>query len=217
MSTTETTTTAHGLRTIILRFDPAKKAPEFETLALAYFRELHDRALQNQQRVRQGRKQAFRFTLWFEDAEELFKEARDKFRHLEIMLPENPERDTVREQLKALLSDINDHLDGSIRELIDETTAFYDYDDHLLQYDQWMHEVAFPQFDQVFKRYEECSVDMVSFDRDLNDFKGVLAAITRQEAKYYESMNELIENYSDLNLEISDLFDQVEALDPTLV
>lgn len=217
MHTTETITTAHSLRTIILRVDPSKTAPTFETQALDCFRELHDRTLQLQQHIKDGRNKAFHFSLQIEEVEELFKQAKWKFNHLEMMIPENPEKETVRGQLKALLSDIDGCLEGFVQKLVDETMAFYDYDDRMFQFDQWMNNVAFPQFDEVFNRYEECKVDMVSFDRDLDDFKGVLSAVKRQEAKYYDVMNELIEHYSELNLEISDFFYQVESFDAKLV
>lgn len=202
---------------MILRFDISKTAPRFETLALEYFKELHDRTLVLQKRIKQGRRKAFPFSLRIEEVEELLKAAREKFRHLEMMIPENPERETVRTQLKSLLTTIEKCLGMFVGELIDETQSFYDYDDHVVEYDRWMHETAFPQFDQIFKRYEECSVDMVSFDRDLDDFKGVLGAIKRQEAKYYDTMNDLIERYSDLNSDIGDLFKRVEAFDPALI
>lgn len=202
---------------MILRFDTSKTVTQFEALALEYFKELHDRTLVLQKRIKQGRRKAFPFSLRIEEVEELLKTARQKFRHLEVMIPENPEKETVKTQLKSLLAIIEKCLDMFVGELIDETQSFYDYDDHVVEYDRWMHETAFPQFDQIFKRYEECSVDMVSFDRDLDDFKGVLGAIKRQEAKYYDTMNELIERYSDLNGNISDLFKQVEAFDPSLI
>ncbi|SFS33468.1 hypothetical protein [Sphingobacterium wenxiniae] len=217
MKKTETRSTPHPLRTIILRFDPAKEAPEFETLALESFRELHDRMWEIQQRIQQGRRRAFPFTLLIEDAEELFRQAKDKFKHLKVMIPENPEKETVWAQLKDLLSKINEHLLGFIDELINETEAFYAYDDYIFEYDQWMNDVAFPQFDEVFKRYEECAVDMVSFDRDLDDFKGVLSAVKRQESKYYDMMNEAIEHYSELNEEMANLFEEVEDFDPELL
>lgn len=202
---------------MFLRFDRTKTPPEFETRALEYFRELHDRTLELQERIEAGRHRAFAFTLLAEKAEELFKQAKAKFAHLQMMIPEHPEKPTVREQLRELLADISGVLDGFVQELIDETEAFYEYDDLSVKYDQWLHNVAFPQFDLIFKRYPECSVDMVSFDRDLDDFKGVLGAVRRQEAKYYDTMNELIEHYSEVNIDMSDLFKQIEDFDPTLL
>ncbi|TJZ63473.1 hypothetical protein FAZ15_04115 [Sphingobacterium olei] len=76
-----------------------------------------------------------------------------------------------------------------------------------------MNEVAFPQFDKIFGNYQVCSLDMVSFDSDLEDFKGALHFVKQQEGKYVEAMNELIERYSDLNEEIGNLFEQVEIFD----
>ncbi|MFD2970230.1 hypothetical protein [Sphingobacterium bambusae] len=217
MMKTETMYTKHALRTIILRFDRQKKAPAFETLALRYFQELHDRTLQLKQQVLRGRRAAFPFTLLIEDVEELLEQAESMLQQLSVMLPEHREKQTVEEQLRKLLHDIPQQQGEFVQDLIRETQQFYQYDSDLQQYEQWMEETAFPQFHQVFQRYQECAIDIVSFDRDLEDFKGVLGAVKRQEEKYFDSMNELIERYDDLNQQIADFFDKVADFDPGLV
>ncbi len=214
---TETIYIDHSLRMIILHVDPTKVAPAFETLALHYFQELHDRTLQLKQQIVQGRRAAFPFTLLIEDVEELLEQAKSKLQQLSVMLPEHREKQTVEEQLRKLLHDIPQQQGEFVQDLIRESQQFYQYDSDLQQYEQWMEETAFPQFNQVFQRYRECAVDIVAFDRDLEDFKGVLGAVKRQEEKYYDSMNELIERYDDLNQEIANFFCEIEEFDPTLL
>jgi len=155
--------------------------------------------------------------LLIEDVEDLLGQAESMLQQLSVMLPEHREKQTVEEQLRNLLHDIPQQQGEFVQDLIRETQQFYQYDSDLQQYEQWMEETAFPQFHHVFQRYQECALDIVSFDRDLEDFKGVLGAVKRQEEKYYDSMNELIVRYDDLNQEIGDFFDRVEDFDPTLL
>jgi hypothetical protein len=213
MMNTKKTSTPHPLRTIMLRFDTAVTAPDFETLALKYYDEIHERTWEIRQRIKQARTPLPSFGFQLEEVEELLHQGQGKFRHLEMMAPDNPEKDTVQVQLKAVLTSIDDILEDFVPELVDAASAYYAYEDYIVPHEQWMNEVAFPQFDKIFANYQACSLDMVSFDRDLDDFKGALHYIKQQEGKYFEAMNELIERYSDLNEEIGNLFEQVEIFD----
>lgn len=209
--------TPHPLRTIILRYNKSIAAPAFETAALAHYFEIHDRVLEIRQRIQGARSEIAPFEYHMEEIQELLEQAQEKFRHLEMMLPRHPEKSTVRTQLKTFLTAIDKALDDFVPELVGATADYYDYDDYIFQQEEWIQKVAFPQFDQIFKNYKDCSVDMVSFDRDLEDFKMALGFVKRQETKYYETMDRLIDSYSELNTEIGDLFSQVESFDNKLL
>jgi len=212
----ENTSTPHPLRTILLRFDRSVTPPAFETQALALFHELHDRTWTMLQRIKKGRAPIASFRFSVEEVEELFEEAQQKFRHLEVMIPENPHKETVRTQLRNLLVRIDDTLRSFVPELSKATLDFWEYDDYMFQEDEWLHEIALPEFDKIFKDYKSCSVDMTFFDRDLDDLKGVLSFVKRQEKKYYEEMNQLVDWYSDLNYNIDTFFEQVDKFDSLL-
>lgn len=212
----ETITTPHPLRTMTLRFDRSVHSPEFETLALQYYREIHDRVWEIKTRIQRARKLAPEFSLQIEEVEALFDIARSKFDHLKVMYDTNPLKRTVREQLKTLIMDINKRLDSFVAEMTDLAVEFLNYDEYLLEQEQWMEKTAFPQFSKVIQQYKQCSVDMVFFDHDLNDFRGTLSFVKKQEGKYYDQMNQLIEHYSDLNDELYNFFDEVETFDKTL-
>lgn len=213
----ETISTPHPLRTITLMYDRAKTSPAFESLALQYYHEIHERTWEILQRVQQGREPIRGFRLRIEEIEELFDQATHKFDHLKAMYPTNPVRDTVRGQLRTLLSSIDESLKKFVPELIDATKAFHDYDDYILEQEQWMDEVAFPQFHEIFANYEECSVDMVFFDLDLEDFRGALSYVKKLEGRYLNEMNALIDDYTGLNDRIFDLFGLVEDFDTGLL
>lgn len=113
--------------------------------------------------------------------------------------------------------DINKLVDDFVPRLIDLTTEYFDYDEYIFAHEQWMNDIAFPQFSKIIKRYKECSVDMVFFDEDLDDFKGVLGFVKKQERKYIHEMNEVVDDYTDLNEEIDAFFEEIKILDEALI
>ncbi len=212
----EIITITHPLRSITLRYDHAVSAPAFETQALACYREMHDRTWDIKQRVNAARLKIPPIQIQIEELTAVFEEAKAKFKHLQTAYDTNPYKDTIRMQLKQLVEAINSLLDGFLGDLIALTEAFYDYDEQMVEADRWLYEVAFPQFNQIIQNYKDCSVDMVFFDEDLDDFKGVRSFVKKQEERYYEGMNALIGTYSDLNEAIEHFFDEIEAFDETL-
>ena len=213
----ETISTTHPLRTIILRYDREKTAPAFETLALQYYHEIHDRTFDIKQRVQEGRKYIPNINFKIEELEDLYREACRKFDHLKVMYTTNPNKETVRGQLKTLLEAMHILMDEFVPDMIDQVNQFFGYDDYIFDQEAWMNEVAFPQFHKIFAGYQECSVDMVFFDRDLEDFKCALASVKKMEAKYMEEANQLVDTYSDLNDKIDVFFEQVAEFDETLL
>lgn len=213
----EIITQSHPLRTITLRYDRSKLAPEFETLALQYFQEMHDRTWEIKQRINNARLQIPAFNIQVEELDALLTEAKGKFKHLEMAYETNPYKDTIRVQLKKLLAAINTFLESFVPKLVTLTEDYYDYDDYTFAQDKWRTETAHPQFHKIFAHYQDCSVDMVFFDADLDDFRGILSFVKKQERKYYEEMDTLIDDYTDLNEQLADFFEAVEKFDEGLI
>jgi|SRR5690606_25241657 len=213
----EITTQSHPLRTITLRYDRSKPATAFETLALQYFQEMHDRTWEIKQRINTARLQITGFRIQVEELEALLNNAKAKFSHLQTAYETNPYKPTIRLQLKRMLAEINTFMDDFVPELVTLTEDYYDYDDYTFAQDKWREETAHPQFHQIFEHYQDCSVDMVFFDADLDDFRGVLSFVKKQEGKYYDEMNALIDDYSDLNEQLADFFEAVEKFDEKLI
>src|SRR5690606_5714643 len=110
--------TPHPLRTITLRYDRSKTATEFETLALRYFQEMHDRTWEIKQRINNARLQIPAFKIQVEELAALLEEAKGKFTHLEMAYDTNPYKTTIRIQLKKLLVDINTFLGSFVPKLV---------------------------------------------------------------------------------------------------
>lgn len=213
----EITTQSHPLRTITLRYDRSKTALEFETPALQYYHEMHDRTWEIKQRINNARLQIPALNIQVEELGALLEEAKAKFKHLQIAYDTNPYKGTIRVQLKKLLADINTLMDSFVPELITLTKDYYDYDDYTFAEDKWREETAHPQFHKIFEHYQDCAVDMVFFDADLDDFRRVFSFVKKQEGKYYEEMNRLIDDYTDLNEQLEDFFDAVDEFDEELM
>ncbi len=94
---------------------------------------------------------------------------------------------------------------------------YFDYEDFIFNEDQWMMEVAFPLFDEISNRYGECSVDLVSFDCDLNDLETVLAFVKKEEGCYLADMDNLVGAFSAVNYELDGFEEQVSGFDESLV
>ncbi|MEC3880823.1 hypothetical protein [Parapedobacter sp. 10938] len=203
----ETITTKHPLRTITLRYDRSKEAPEFEIETLQCYHEIHDRTYDMLQRVQQGRKLVPRFRYRIEGIERLLEQATYKFDHLKRMIATNPVRDTVYGQLKALLADLESTLDVLVPELIDATKVYIDYEEYGIATDEWMEETAFPQFHEIFSKHEDCSVDVVLFDLELEDFRHELAFVKKQERLYLDEMSTLVDDFTVLSDSVQDLFE----------
>lgn len=213
----ETIFTPHPLRTIILRYDRTVTAPSFETLTLQHYQDIHDRTQQLKERVQKARQNIPAFLFQMERLGERYREARRKFDHLKDMYPTNSNKDIVRDQLKTGLAELSEDMNELADPLIDEVYLFYEHDDYVIEQDGWMDEIAFPQFSNLIGRYKECSIDVSSFDRDLEDFRHTLAFVKEQEGKYLDAMNKLIEDYSDLNNAVDRLFIEIEEYDITLL
>lgn len=211
------TITKHQLRTIILQYDTDKEAPEFETQALTTYYEMHDRVWIWMERLRIAREKIPQLEFRLEKVEEVWEEAKQKLEHLLVMIPENPERPRVKMQLKMFTEELNDIVCDFVPDLIDQAADFYEYDTFTVEEDTWLNDVAFKQFSAIFDDYKSCKVDMVSFDRDLDDFKGILGHQRKREGKYYETMNALIDRYDELNNKIDALYDRIGEYDDNLL
>jgi len=213
----ETITTNHPLRTITLRYDRSKEAPEFETETLQCYHEIHDRTYAMLQRVQQGRKPVPGFRYEIEGVEWLLDQAADKLEHLKQMAPTNPVRGTVYQQLKRLLSDLDNTLNELVPRLIDESKLFFSYEDYSVGEDEWMEETAFPLFHEIFSRYEDCSLDTVFFDLDLEDFRHTLAFVKKQEGLFLDEMNTVINDFTGFSNRIDTLYGKVSEFDSELI
>ena len=213
----EITTTVHPLRTMTLRFDRSKKAPELEEEALRYYQKIHDRTFRLLERIRHGRSLVPAFRTQIEKMDGYYGLTAHKFNVLQQMDPSNPLHDTVYGQLKKLLAETDRIMEDLAPELIEETRLFFEYEEDSTEIDDWMEELAFPKIEAVFPNWQQCSIDIAFLDHDLEDFRQVLAAVRKLEGYYFDEMNDIIEDYSDLSNEIDQFFHKVKEFDRELL
>lgn len=213
----EITAHQHPLRTMILRYDRNKPVPEFERDALQSYREIHDRVWEIKQRINEARRKIPAFKILIEELDALFQEAKSKFKHLQIAEDTNPYKSTLRLQLMKLLQDMDDMIRKDLPPFLKETAAYFDYDAYGYAHDQWMNEVAFPQFRGLIQNYQDCSVDLVFFDADLEDFHKVLHFVKQQEGKYFEEMDDVVDGFTEVNDALDDFFEEIEKFDEALM
>lgn len=209
----------HPLKDIILEYDESKEQPDFEKAALAVYFEAHDEVYELKQRLDvlgQGLADA--------DGEiaDLYMEALALEQSLEIVedalglsngedIPEITGEISI--DVSELFEDIQKHSD-TYQQLylrIDDLTKKYNFEIELLdpndQYQEnWpIHSRYFTMFDEVFPRYEELSVNIVSVDEDQEAFRSVYGELMEKYNANLEFAEWVFENYKHL-------YDLVESL-----
>ena len=132
------------------------------------------------------------------------------------MIDTNPVRGTVYKQLQGLLGDLDKALNELVPRLIDDSKRFFDYDQYRIEQDEWMDEIAFPRFHEIFAKHEVCSVDIVFFDLDLEDFRHTLAFVRKQEGLYIDEMDAVIDGFTELSDRVDSFYDKVDEFDREL-
>ncbi|NGM61671.1 hypothetical protein G5B30_07040 [Sphingobacterium sp. SGG-5] len=213
----EITTIPHPIHNMTLRFNRKVTPPAFETAALAVYKEMHDRVWETKQRINGDRTMIPGFRIQVEELADVLRTANEKLQHLMMAYDTNPYKPTIRKQLIAQIDYIKKMTDEFVPTLLQFSQSYYAYSDYRLEQEKWMTETAFPQVNTIIKRYQECSVDLVFFDEDLDDFKGKISFIGELEKRYYREMDDLLDEYDEVNDKIQDFYDAVEQFDEDLL
>ena len=213
----ETIIKEHGLRNMTLRYKPSVTAPDFETRVMEIYREMHDRTLERKKRILEGRLQIPALRIQIEELNHIFERAKITFSRVQKAYDTNPYKDTLREQLNILMNKLNRRMLEVVHPLIDLGRVFDSFDEYGFQEDQWLMDVAFPACSELVPRHEECAVDVVFFDEDLDDFRAELRFVMNQQKAYYNEMAEIEEGYDVLNEETDSFIERVDAYDDSLL
>ena len=82
---------------------------------------------------------------------------------------------------------------------MEEIQWFNDWADYIYQNEDWFDEQddkGDKLIHQVFKHYDEVSVDIISLDRDQQEFFGVIGHIRKLQQEYFEYGEEVSEQYA---------------------
>src|SRR3546814_384467 len=180
----------HPLRTIILEFDVDKPALDFEIAALdAYYRQ-HDRTWETKQRLLQHKDALFELEVKITELEYLLLPTEQQLDFLEagFQLTDQKELPFIEEEFTIDVGDFNKGVVYHNRELVElhglvvaEQEWFNEWADFIYENEDWFDEQddeGDGLIHQVFRHYEEVSVDIVSLDRDQQEFFGAVGEVT---------------------------------------
>lgn len=208
----------HPLRPIILRFDLKKKALDFEVKALAAYYRMHDRSWETKQKLSQHKNTLTEIDVETTELEYRLVSIKQQLDFLEaafklaenVELPDMGERFTI--DIVDFYTDVDSH-NEDLRELhklvVTEMQWFNDWADYIYDNEDWFDEQddeGDKLIHQVFRHYDEVSVDIVSLDRDQQDFFDVLGHIRKLQSEYFDYGGEVSEQYNRVHHESEEVY-----------
>lgn len=200
----ETIIKEHPLRTIILNFDRAKEVADFEVKALAAYYEMHDETWEAKQKLLEHKDKLFELDIQLTELEYLLLPIEQQLDFLEVgfKLDEGVELPMFDESFTIDIGDF-------IAEVIQHNASMMELYDTLLVewkwFDSWA-EFIYAQEDwctagqddlihEVFRHYEEVSVDIVSLDKDQQAFFGAHGEVRKLQDDYFDYADQIFAMY----------------------
>lgn len=199
----------HPLKDIILEFDESKEQPDFEKAALALYYEAHDEVWDLKQRLEylakglvdanQKTSACYMEALTLDQSLDIVEDSLGLSDGKEI--PEINGEITI--DVTALFLDLEKH-NEVLQELygqVDDLTQRYNYEIDLIDpADEWqehwpVHGRFFGVFDEVYPRYEELSINIVSLDDDEQNFLGIYGELFDAYRANLDFAEEMFESY----------------------
>ena len=201
----------HPLRTIILGFDVDKQALDFEIKALdAYYRQ-HDSTWETKQQLLQHKEALFALEVKITELEYMLLPTEQQLDFLEagFQLRDQRELPMIEEGFTIDVADFNTGIINHNRELVElhgllvaEQTWFNEWADFIYENENWFDQdddIGNDLIHDVFRRYEEVSVDIVSLDRDQQEFFGAVAEVNELQDEYFDYGESVFDMYSALH------------------
>lgn len=198
----------HPLRPIILRFDVKKAAPDFEVRALEAYYRMHDRTWETLKNLQQHKDILFDFDIRITELEYMLLPIQQQLDFLEdaFRLEKDVQLPIIEEEFSIDIGDLNqdainhgEELAALNKEILIEEQWYNDWGDLIYENEDWFDEQddqGEELIHQVFSRYEEVSVDIVSLDRDQQEFFGVIADVKDMQTRYFDYAYEVLSMYT---------------------
>lgn len=214
----------HPLRPIILEFDMAKPALDFETEALdAYYRQ-HDRTWETKQRLLEHKDAFFQLEVKITELDYALLPIEQQLDFLEagFQLTDQNELPFIEEGFTIDVGEFNNDVIQHNRELVElwkgvdaEQKWYNEWADHIYENESWFDQQDDEGSDlihKVFRHYEEVSVDIVSLDRDQQEFFGAVGEVTELQNEYFDYGEAVLQTYTTLHERSEKVYRRAERL-----
>lgn len=215
----------HPLRPIILRFDLGKPQLEFEKKGLAAHYRMHDLTWDMQQQLQAHYEALEEIELEITELEYYLLPIEQDLDILEVFLKiQEPsvlpfgEKDDNTE----INIDLNDFYKGvayhnvRIQELHPDVAREYDwFQQHfemIYEKESWIDEQLWEDVDPIYRNYDQAQVDIVSLDRDQEEFRGVLSEVFDYQDKYQDYAEVLFKMYNQLHKRSEESYRRAEVV-----
>ncbi|WP_262249013.1 hypothetical protein [Parapedobacter soli] len=214
----------HPLRPIILEFDEDKPKLDFEIKALdAYYRQ-HDRTWDAKQQLLQHKDALFALEVKITELEYLLLPTEQQLEFLEagFQLTDQSKLPFIEEEFTIDVGDFNKGVLYHNQELIElhsmvvaEQEWFNAWADHIYENEDWFDEeddIGHQLIHKVFRHYEEVSVDIVSLDRDQQEFFDAVGEVTELQSEYFDYGEAVFKLYTALHERSEKVYRRAERL-----
>ena len=201
----------HPLRPIILQFDFSKPQMEFEKKGLEAHYLMHDLTWNMLQQLREHSHAAEEINAEIAELEYMLLPIEHDLNMLENFLgirpdaappfDEKAQKATVEIDVLAFYDRVNEH-NSRLRELHDKTCREIEWSnkhfDMIYEKESWIEESLWKDVHQIYRNYLEAQVDIVTLDRDQEEFRGTLAEVYDYQDMYNDFGTTVFESYTAL-------------------
>lgn len=219
----------HPLRPIILRFDRDKPQLEFETKGLSAHYLMHDLTWEAQQKLKKLNEQLGEIDVKIAELEYYLLPIEQDLDILEVflkikgpsVLPLNnyDEEIEINIDVSELFSSITDH-NQQLRDLHSEvSTAYAAYEQHydmIYEIESWIDEQLWKDVHQIYVNYLDAKVDIVSLDRDQEEFREVLSDVFDYQDRYYGYFDLIISVFNAFQKRCEESYQRAEIVNKGL-
>jgi hypothetical protein len=209
----------HPLRTIVLEYNEAKTVTEYEKELVNSYVLMHDQAKKCKDRLSKIKYDSGILADHVKEAEKLYvsvlKKAEDLLAEAETLQPGNSESPLLidfNKRFDAFFEEINHHHEITLNPLVPECDAVYKEYGEFEAADEKL-EAGFEHFNDVtcaklYENFNDYSLDMASFDDDLEDFRAVFDTMQKTQREY----NRDLDTYDNLIELVKVLYEKAELL-----
>lgn len=215
----------HPLRPILLAFDLKKQAPDFEVQALEAYYAMHDKTWETRQNLLFRKDRLFDLEVRITEAEYTLLPIEQQLEFLEagLQLAGSVELPLIEENFTIDVGDFlngalehSDHMKALHADLMTEWALYEEWADFIYDHEDWCDETALRQIHEVFRRYEEVSVDIVFLDRDQQEFFGAHGEVRQLQDDYFENGERVFGFYSQVSERADRIYRRIERIDERL-
>ncbi len=214
----------HPLRPIILRFDLTKKAPDFEKKGLEAYYRMHDSTWDMRTKLLQHKDELQRLQWRIDELGTLLLPMEHDLQLLEFAvklrdpnhIPLPKTTGTFSISYSGFADQIRTHNEAIIAFYPELRAAWDWFDAHadfIYENESWIEEDVHILLHEIYQHYEEVSVDIVSLDRDEQEFYGAYAEVQKIQTDYFDYGNEVFKAYKALHSLATAIYHRAERVD----